>query len=553
MRRVGLILLAALLHAAPAVAQVLPRSADPGATSQRQIEEERRRREAEREQRKPVTDPIRRDVVPPPPVQAGPETVRFMVKEIRFTKSEILSDEELEAVAREFRGRELALSDLQQLAARVNELYRRKGVVTAQAVVPPQDVSAGVVLIRLVEGRLGRIRIEGNDSTNEGYVADRLGIKPEELMDLATLEAALVRFNRTNDAQLRAELQPGERFATTDMRVTMAEPPRHDVRVMLDNLGTLATGRERGSVFYLNRSLFGFRDDLNLSATHAKGQESQSISYGFPVNTWGGRFNVGYYADATAIKDGPLASLRITGRSDTTTVSLRQPTLVDTAAQVDIIASGKQRSTSNWIGGVFLNRTDTADQSLGVEAQLFGRDSHLFASVVRSFGDYQVATTSGGYTIDRWALRYLRSLGDGYSFRGNLSWQATPQVVLPSSEQFFIGGEGSVRGYPVGVYAGDTGHALNLEFHHPLMSAGADTGGIGASGFFFADYGQVKPFRPPNSRLDKYETLTSVGWGLQATLGKQASARITYGHGFEQIPVKDKFYEVTAQLIISLF
>lgn len=546
-------LAAALLNAAPVFAQVLPKAADPGATSQRQMEEERRRRESELEKRKPVIDPIRRDVVPPPVVLPGPEAVRFLVREIRFTQSEILSAEDLESVAREFRGRELALADLQQLAARVNELYRSKGVVTAQAVVPPQDVSGGVVLIRLVEGRLGKVLLKGNESTNEDYVTDRLGLKPEEIMDLARLEEALVRFNRTNDVQLRAELKPGERFATTDMSVTVAEPPRHDMRAMLDNLGTLATGRERGTVYYLNRSLLGFRDELNLSATHAKGQDSQSIIYSFPINTWGGRLSVGYYADATAIKDGPLASLRITGESDSGVLTLRQPTLVDTTSQIDIVAGGKQRQTSNKISGVLLNRTETEDANLGVEAQFFGQDSHWFASLIRSVGDYQVGSTNGGYSIDRGSLRYQQNLGEGFAFRGNLAWQSTSDVVLPSSEQFFIGGEGTVRGYAVGVYAGDTGHALNLEIHHPLVTASPDTAGFGATGFFFADYGKVKPFRPPNSRLEKYETLTSIGWGLQAALGKRAFARLTYGHGFDQVPVMDENYEVTFQIVVNLF
>lgn len=554
MRRDGLFFAAALLGAVQAFAQTptLPGAADPGATQQRQIEEERRRREDEREQRKPVTEPLRRDVAEPPAATPGAAAVRFLVREIRFTQSEILSAEELESVAREFRGRELSLADLQQVAARVNELYRSKGVVTARAVIPPQDVSAGVVQIRLVEGRLGRIRIEGNASTNEGYVANRVGLKPEDLMDLGRLESALVRFNRTNDAQLRAELKPGERFATTDLYVTMTEPPRHDLRLTLDNLGSPATGKERLGIAYLNRSLLGFRDDLSLSAIRATGQDSRSLTYGFPFNPWGGRINLGYYADKTAIKHGSLASLNITGESVARVLSLRQPTWVDSSKQIDIVAGGKQRRSSNWIDGVFLQTTDSADRNLGLEAQLFDHQSSWFVSYVRSVGNFHV-TQDEGFTIDRGALRHHRNFGNGLSFRGNLAWQSTRKTLLPSSEQFFIGGEGTVRGYPVGVYAGDTGQTLNLELHHPLLAASADTGGFGASGFFFLDYGRVKPFRPPNSTLDEHETLTGVGWGLHATLGKRAYARLTFGHGATKVPLQERNYEVTLQVVISAF
>src|SRR5512135_1898191 len=84
---------AAVLAAAPAVAQqILPRAADPGAIQQRQIDEERRRQELERLRRKPSTEPlIRQEEAAPAAPKAGPEALRFLVREIRFTPSELLT------------------------------------------------------------------------------------------------------------------------------------------------------------------------------------------------------------------------------------------------------------------------------------------------------------------------------------------------------------------------------------------------------------------------------------------------------------------------------
>ena len=148
MRQASPALAAALLFAAQAYAQVPP-SADPGAIQQRMMDDLMRRQELERERRKPVAEPLRREP-PPAAAQPGAEAVRFMVREIRFTKSEILSAGELEAVAQEFRGRELSLADLQQLAARINDLYKGKGVVTAQAVVPPIAIATSVAMVSIL-------------------------------------------------------------------------------------------------------------------------------------------------------------------------------------------------------------------------------------------------------------------------------------------------------------------------------------------------------------------------------------------------------------------
>jgi hemolysin activation/secretion protein len=276
------------------------------------------------------------------------------------------------------------------------------------------------------------------------------------------------------------------------------------------------------------------------------------VTYGFPVNTWGGRVNLGYYADRTAIKNSALATLKVTGKSTARVVSLRQPTLVDSARQIDIVTGGKQRRSYNWIDTVLLQRTDTEDRNLGVEAQLFDPQSSWFASYIRSDGHAQV-TQREGFRIDRGALRHNRDLGNKLSIRGNLWWQSSKQVLLPSSEQFFIGGEGSVRGYPMGVYSGDTGQALNLELHHPLLTASADTGGLGATGFFFSDYGRVKPYRAPNSSLAPHEALTGVGWGMHAAVGKNFYAKLTFGYGATKVPNQPRNYEVTLQFVVSAF
>ena len=542
-----------LLAAAPAFAQVvIPPSADPGAMQQRQIDEDRRRREDEREQRGPVVEPLKRPTQAEPAVQPGQESIRFFVREIRFSDSKILSAEELSALASEYQGRESSLAELQKLASRVNELYRKKGVVTAQAVIPPQDVSNGVIRVRLVEGRLGKIKINGNESTNESYIVDRLVLKPSDLMDIGGLETALVRFNRTNDVQLQAELKPGETFATTDLALVAKEPVRQELRLTLDTLGATATGKERAGLAYQNRSLLGFRDDLGFSYTQSLGLDSVSGIYAFPVNTWGGRLNLGYYKDKTAIKNGALASLRITGESVAQIVSFRQPAFVDSSMQVDVVVGGKTRRTTNWIDSVLLTRTDSSDNNLGVEAQIFGQQSHWFASYVRSFGHFET-TDRQSFVIDRASLRHSRDLGHGFSFRGNLTWQATSKVLLPSSEQFFIGGDSSVRGYPVGVFAGDTGQLINLELHHPLVPASAATNNVGATGFFFVDYGRVKPFRAPNSTLSKNEDLTGVGWGVHANLGKHAYSRLVFGYGLDRPPNQPGSYEVTFQLIATAF
>ena len=549
-----------LLSVAQAYAQQRPvaRPSDPGVVQQRQMEEERRRREEFREQQPAVTEPLHYDPLPvQAPSPSEQDAVRFLVKEIRFTPSEILSAEELATLAAAYQGKEVSLSDLKRLTAEINQLYQRKGVVTAQAILPPQDITSGTVQIRLVEGRLGTMNIKGNDTTRRSYIEYFLGAEPGTVMDVGSLEHSLIRFNRTNDIQLQADLKAGSQFGTTDLELQVNEPERHVLRVTADNLGSVGTGVNRGGVSYFNRSLFGFRDDLALSYTGANGQESQAYSYGVPITPWGGRLTAGYYRDHTWVKNGSLKSLNLSGLSTARTLTLRQPTYVDSNKQLDLVLGGKKRTTTNWIETVHLQELDTRDASVGFEGSWFDQKNDWFLSYIRAFGALDGDTRDDfthDYVIDRGTLRYSHDFGGGYALRTVFSWQSSSSVKLPSSEQFFIGGDGSVRGYPVGIYAGDTGQFVSAEFHHPMFEAGSNSLGVAASGFLFIDYGRVKPFRPPDTLYREHDTLTGAGWGVLANMGKRAYGRLTFGYGLEKVPNQPipRPYEINFQLVLDL-
>ncbi|MDR3673688.1 MAG: ShlB/FhaC/HecB family hemolysin secretion/activation protein [Holophaga sp.] len=527
----GVILVLAALAAARAVAQtpVIPPSADPGAIQRRQMEEEQRRRQEEQERLR-RTAPIDQGALARPAEKPVDNTTRFLVREITFSSSRILSRAQLEKAAAAYKGREVTLADLQGITAALNAEYQARHFVTAQAVIPPQDVSQGVVHIRLIEGKVGRTTVSGNASTRTGYIEDRLHLEPKSLVNLDTLESSLIRFNRTNDVQLRTALQPGVDPGTTDFRIDAVEPKRNDLRVTLDNLGSPTTGRTRLSAAFLHHSLFGRRDDLTLSDTVSKGDNSSGIGYGMPVNTYGGRVDLGFNLDKTAIKQGGLQSLNITGESRAWTLTLRQPTYLTQRTQLDFIAGVVRRDSTNWIDDVFLNDTRTRSKNLGVELQLFRDKDYGFASWTRSFCTATVLTPVK-LIIDRGSVRYNHDFSQGISLNSSYTWQAAPIKSIPSSEQFFIGGDASVVGYTVAGESGYNGQVVDFDLHHPLAVWTLWNQKVVATGVFSVDYGTVTPFLPPGSGLVGHDHLAGLGWGVNAAVGRRVNARVSWGYG----------------------
>jgi len=227
--------------------------------------------------------------------------------------------------------------------------------------------------------------------------------------------------------------------------------------------------------------------------------------------------------------------------------------------QFDLLAGATRRTTANWIDAVFLNRTETRDSSLGGDLQLSGAAGYLFGNFTRAWGSADVqgggADAHAGYRIDRGTLRYSKELPGSLTLRANYSWQGSHTQLLPSSEQFFIGGEGSVRGYYVGTFAGDHGYALNVELHRPLIRGNpADEGaGLQASGFLFTDFGKTFPFRPPNTALRPFERLSSAGAGVNVAFGPHAYARATVAYALDDAPQQPHHWTFLLQLVASAF
>jgi hemolysin activation/secretion protein len=548
--RITTIAAAALVSCTVHAQVVVPPSADPGALQQRRLDEDQRRLEQDRLDRKPSAEPL---VDEPKAATTTPVTsdMRFMVNSVVFSPtSEVFSSEELKALTQNYEGKELGLGDLQRLAEEINSSYRERGVVTARAIIPPQDVSSGTITLQLVEGKLGEVRVKGNESTRASYVLNRVDAEPDRLVDLPTLQASLMRFNRTNAAQLRAELKPGASFGSTDLEIGIAEPKLHSFRAGIDNFGSDVTGKTRVGLSYANQSLFGWRDTLNLSGMSASGLKSLSVDYGFPVTRSGGRMNLSHNQDDTKLKYGPFASLGITGQSTSTALSLRQPVHFGEQSQTDVLVSVRKRDVENEVSGVFLSSTATQDLQLGLEHQSADASGQWLTSYSIYSGNAKSAGESERYTVGRGALRRTQYLSAGWALRGSLSLQHTSSEALPSSEQFFLGGEGSVRGYPVGSFSGDQGTLLSLELHHPITAQAAEGSArsFSATGYFFVDSGQVQQILPPDSTQSKSKTLSSLGWGVNMQVGAHVTANVALAYALSELPDEPRRYTVAVQL-----
>lgn len=481
-RRILACALTLLWSAAPSFAQLAPVQIDPGAL-QRQ-EEERRRYIEEQNQRRERPAPVLE--VPAEPAPAVPLSgTKFLLTDVLFSPSTLLGQEELQAIAVHYVGRDVDFAALARLVEEVNALYREHGVVTGRAVIGAQKIAHGVVNVTLVEAKLEHITVQGNSYTHGDYVSAPLVGQEGQTLDTRLLEARILRFNRASDLRVDASLRPGSSVGATDLILNVVEPPRYQTRLFFNNEGARSVGAAQAGIDTAMNGPFGVGDKLSVYLAKTRGATTGSLTYAIPVNSYGGRLTGSYNQGITEVIAGPYQALDISGKSKTLQFGLVQPVWHTGAWWFDLAGTTGKTRSDNDIGGVALSHTDVVNAALGATAAATWDQRSINLAFTGTHAREQALNKpERSFDIRQFRANWVESLGAASYGVLRAAAQDTNAVILTPSLLFQLGGTGTVRGYEVGALSGDRGYLVNAEFHH------APRPDIDAS--VFADFGEVR-------------------------------------------------------------
>lgn len=451
------------------------------------------------------------------------KAVRFQLNDIIVDKSDVLSSEEVQAVTASYIGKEVSIQDLYAIVEQINELYSKKGYMTCRAYLAPQTIKGGVVHVSVVEGKTGTVTVQGNDSTREDYIRNRVAIEEGKITNISDVNKDLLRFNATNDAQLRIAMKAGETYGTTDYVITAYEPQQQVFGLFSDNAGSETSGLYRGGMFWQDRSLTGVRDSLMMTSVFSEGTKSFGLSYSLPINRNGTKLGLNYSSNSVHITDGPLEDLDVKGHSYAYGISLTQPIMTTETVKSEIgLEYGYQNSKTDFMGMHWIDDT-VKGWSLFFDQIDYGRTTIFYQKHAYRIGDYTDITDEtqhfGKYYFN---TLYQKAFPSGQMLTARLDGQLSSTQYLPSAEQFYIGGMYSVRGYTESLLGGDSGVMGSVEYTVPLTSSKK------TNAYIFLDGGRVWGESAYDDTL-----LVGTGFGIKTAIGDHMSVNV--GMGFPLI------------------
>lgn len=150
----------------------------------------------------------------------------FEISGVQFTESAYLQEEKLQEIAQGVVNRPIIFADLQEMVAEVQELYSVSGILTARAILPPQEITDGVLRVELVEATISEIRIAGFERTKPEFVTRSISLEAGGMPDFEALERDLRVYEISHDLVPLLSFAPGDTPGTTVAIISAEEPAR---------------------------------------------------------------------------------------------------------------------------------------------------------------------------------------------------------------------------------------------------------------------------------------------------------------------------------------
>ena len=427
------------------------------------------------------------------------QTPRFEVRQYVVEGNTLLSAAEIDRAVAPHRGGQRDFGDIQRALEALEAAYRGRGYSAVSVQLPEQEVASGQVRFRVVEARIARIVVEGNQHFSTQNVLSALpGLLAGEVPNARAMSESIQLANENPARQADVVLSVGEKEGELDVKVNVTDERPWRGFVTYDNTGNAATGQHRLGVALQHANLFDRDHVATLAYTGAPEKPAGtkvdiwSLGYRIPFYKWGDSMDLLYAKSTIGTPSNSPAlgsTIGIVGRGSVGAVrwnhlfarsgeySSRLILALDyrdmKSACVDANGApvtGVAGCVDYLVQPVSVTFAGRLDQPARVLGYSLGISANTAASDANS---YDLASSNRraprSFAVLRGSVNLVQVLPADWQLRVNAQAQATQQALVPT-EQLGLAGSNAVRGFTERAYAGDRGHVVQVEAYTPEMA-----------------------------------------------------------------------------------
>lgn len=378
-----------------------------------------------------------------------------------------------------FKEKYLTFDQIKSIAEKITKLYIENGYITSKAYIPPQDIKDGIVVIKIFEGKVGNVYIEGSlKYYSRDFIKSFFEPLEGKTLNKNELERVLFLINDFMDLKVSANLKKGERTGTTDIYVNV-ENNKYPFKGagFYDNWGSEYISKNR---YGLNLNIGNILTEGSvLSLTGIMGDtyddfHTGSVSYQLPVGYSG--LKAGALVSVGNSNIGKeLAVLNIKSYSRFYSLYLIYPIIKTVNKDLSFTSSFNVVNFEQSI----LGETTTRDKYRYIDLSISYTRSNISSQTRIEFiitqglgksldgilGESSFTTRAGASgDFTKFNLNFIRyqKITDSLFVLFDLKSQYSKNKLV-ASQNFYIGGPASIRGYLLSQYGGDSGYSISTE------------------------------------------------------------------------------------------
>lgn len=217
------------------------------------------------------------------PLSKEAEKIKFKLVKIIIEGNHVYSKNNLLPLYKNSLNKKISVLDLQNIVQDITNFYRNNGYILSQAILPPQNITQGVVHIKIIEGYISQVNVIGNPkgakSLIQAYGNQIAAVKPAQSQ---VIEKYLFLANAIPGAQVKAVLEPSKtEVGASDLNLVVEEQTLN-AYISYDNYGTRYLGPHQITARASANSIFLSGDSTAftyLTATHGKELRYGDINY----------------------------------------------------------------------------------------------------------------------------------------------------------------------------------------------------------------------------------------------------------------------------------
>jgi hemolysin activation/secretion protein len=481
---------------------------------------------------------------------AGDPIGSFEITRFEVEGDTLLGRRAVQAAVAGFTGKTRDFAAVEGAMATLEGAYRKHGFGLVKVILPEQELNAGVVHLKVVETRIGKVRVVGNTTHSEANIRRSLPeVTENAIINTEVLSAQLRVANENPSKKVNLEMQSSDQPGVIDAVEQVTDTRPWSVGGVLDNSGYESSGRTHVTAEYQNFDLGGL--DHTFSAQYTTSTEDPSklrvYGAGYHLPIYGYADSLDFYGTYSTINSGTVAAglldLQVSGAGAVFGVHFNHdlPRIGHYDSQLvlgldrkefrdDIDFQGEQLGGDVTVDPISLSYVGQWAVPVGAFNFYLTGIRNIPGGSQASDADFTAARSgsTSSYGLLRYGAGFNRPIVHDWQLRLTVNGQATHDALVPG-EQFGIGGATSVRGLMEREIENDKGFTANAEIHTPNLCGAIHDGLTLCNALTFFDDGRADR----NDALpgeETHQSVNSAGVGFRLTRGRFLTLQMDYGH-----------------------